>query len=197
MLIEAFKRLSSSSRQPLELVIAGTDSPNTPGYLDAVRTRYAAVPNIRFTGYVAESAVPQLFGDAAVVVFPYTSTTGSSGVLHQAGSFGKAVVLPQLGDLAELVTEEGYAGEFFEPTSPASLATAIERIVTDPARRQALEMQNYTAAHGLAMADVVDWYILHTYALQKARRASLPGGAPRLQRTDGAALSPQHKESQL
>ena len=42
-----------------------------------------------------------IFDEAAVVVFPYTATTGSSGVLHQAGSYGKAVVMPDLGDLAE------------------------------------------------------------------------------------------------
>ncbi len=57
-----------------------------------------------------------------MVVFPYTSTTGSSGVLHQAGGYGKAVIMPDLGDLALLVKEEGYRAEFFEPTSSISLA---------------------------------------------------------------------------
>ena len=180
-LIEAYRLVAERVDQPLELVIAGTDSPNTPGYLDAVRERYADVPHIRFTGYVAESDVPGLFYDASVVVFPYTSTTGSSGVLHQAGSYGKAVVLPQLGDLAELVTEEGYAGEFFEPTSAASLAAALERLLTDPARRQAIETQNYTAAHGLPMADVVDWYILHTQTLLAHReRARSKAARPQI-----------------
>lgn len=54
---------------------------------------------------------------------PYTSTTGSSGVLHQAGSYGKAVVLPNIGDFAEVITQEGY-GEFFNPDEPATLARA-------------------------------------------------------------------------
>ena len=61
--------------------------------------------------------MPTLFKESAVVVFPYTSTTGSSGVLHQAGSYGKAVVMPDLGDLALLVKDEGYNGAFFDPTS--------------------------------------------------------------------------------
>jgi len=79
-----------------------------------------------------------LFNESAVVVFPYTSTTGSSGVLHQAGSYGKAVVMPDLGDLALLVQDEGYCGEFFESTSVDSLATAIENIVTNEPYRMAL-----------------------------------------------------------
>jgi glycosyltransferase involved in cell wall biosynthesis len=160
-LVEAFRLLQGEIDQPLELVIAGTDSPNTPGYLAGVRERYADVAGMRFTGYVAESDVPRVFGEAAVVVFPYNSTTGSSGVLHQAGSYGKAAVLPQLGDFAELIAEEGYTGEFFEPSDARSLADAIARLIRDPQHREQVGMQNYFAASGLPMSEVVDWYLLH------------------------------------
>jgi glycosyltransferase involved in cell wall biosynthesis len=164
-LIEAFQLLCDGRRPPLELVIAGTDSPNTPGYLDQLRQQYSDLAGLRFTGYVAEEDVPRVFGEAAVVVFPYTSTTGSSGVLHQAGNYGKAVVLPSLGDLAELIAEEGYTGEFFEPSDAHSLAAAIGRVIDDSARRREIGVQNYMAACGLPMAEVVDWYILHAQLL--------------------------------
>lgn len=161
MLIEAFELLQSRFKQPLELVIAGTDSPNTPGYLANAAQRYAHVPNVRYTGYVAEEDVPKIFGSASVVVFPYNSTTGSSGVLHQAGTYGKAVVLPNLGDFAELITEEGYTGEFFQPDSVRSLADSIGVFVQNPDYRQSVGRQNYMAAAGLPMSDVIDWYLLH------------------------------------
>jgi glycosyltransferase involved in cell wall biosynthesis len=164
-LIEAFRLLREDGRPDLELVIAGSDSPNAPGYLERVRRHYADLPGLRFTGYVAEEDVPRVFGEATVVVFPYTSTTGSSGVLHQAGGYAKAAVLPNLGDLAELVTEEGYAGEFFEPGDVASLAAAIARVLDDPERRHVLETQNYLAACGLPMSEIVDWYLLHIQPL--------------------------------
>lgn len=170
VLIEAFSRLQDGSRSPLELVIAGTDSPNTPGYLDSVQAKYAHVPNVRFTGYVEETDVPRIFGDSAVVVFPYTTTTGSSGVLHQAGDYGKAAVLPSLGDLAELIAEEGYAGEFFEPENAASLADAIARVIDHPERRLELGQQNYAASHGLLMSDVVEWYLLHFQTILAERQ---------------------------
>lgn len=172
IMIEAFRHLIADPARSLELVIAGTDSPNSVGYLESIRQRYADVPNIRFTGYVAEQDVPRIFGDASVVVFPYTSTTGSSGVLHQAGSYGRAVVLPQLGDLAELITEEGYIGEFFAPDDPQSLAAALARLLDDPQRRREMGMQNYLAACGLPMADVVDWYLLHAETLLDKRGTS-------------------------
>jgi glycosyltransferase involved in cell wall biosynthesis len=168
-LVEAFRALPAPGRPPLELVIAGTDSPNAPGYLEGIRRRYADVPGIRFTGYVAEEDVPRIFNQAAMLVLPYTSTTGSSGVLHQAGDYGRAVVLPNVGDLAELIAEEGYAGEFFEPGDDASLAAAIARLIDDPQRRRDIGTRNYLAARGLPMAEVVDWYILHFQGLIGAR----------------------------
>ncbi len=180
-LIEAFKLLQEGgSRPPLELVIAGTNSPNAPGYLEGIRQRYADIPNIRYTGYVAEQDIPRIFGEAAVVVFPYTSTTGSSGVLHQAGDYGKAVVLPYIGDLAEVITEEGYSGEFFEPGDTRSLAAAIARVIDNPDRRRELGRQNWIASRGLPIAEVVDWYLLHFETLIAKRQT---GNARRLPAT--------------
>lgn len=172
-LVEAFALLQRQKPAKLELVIAGTNSPNAPRYLENIAEQFAEVPNIRYTGYVAEEDVPQIFGEAAAVVFPYTSTTGSSGVLHQAGDYGKAVVLPKIGDLAELVAEEGYTGEFFEPNNPQSLADAIARILDEPERRIEMGRQNYLAARGLPLGDVVDWYLLHIEALLKQNLALL------------------------
>ena len=100
-----------------------------------------------------------MFNESAVVVFPYTSTTGSSGVLHQAGSYGKAVVMPNLGDLATLIEDEGYRGEFFEPESTASLADAIEAIVTNDAYRVQLGEANYKAATAFPMERITNMYL--------------------------------------
>lgn len=171
-LVAAFRLLQTTRPElDLELVVAGTDSPNAPGYLEGVRQANADLQGLRFTGYVAEEDVPRIFQDASVVVFPYTSTTGSSGVLHQAGNYGRAVVLPQLGDLAELIAEEGYTGEFFTPDDPQSLANALTRLLDDPERRRAMGTQNYLAACGLPMAEVVEWYLIHAANILAIRAA--------------------------
>lgn len=158
-MIEAVANVRSSTGLNLEIVVAGTDNPNVPGYLDKVQEDYKHIPQMRFTGYVEEYEVPVLFGESTVVVFPYTSTTGSSGVLHQAGSYGKAVIMPHLGDLALLVKDEGYQGEFFDPTSVDSLAKAIENIVTNDAYRIKLGRINYKAATAHPMSDIAQMYI--------------------------------------
>lgn len=159
ILIEAAILIRKRNAEKIEVVIAGTDSPNTPGYLAGVQEKYKEVEGIRFTGYVEEKDVPVIFGNCTVVAFPYTSTTGSSGVLHQAGSYGKAVVMPDLGDLALLVEEEGYKGEFFNPESAESLAQAIEKIINNDDNRKAIAMQNFKAASALSMDKITDMYM--------------------------------------
>ena len=168
LLIESHAQLLQQ-RPEMRLVIAGTDSPNAAGYLKTMQDKYAHVNNVEYTGYVAENDVPRIFGEAWVVAFPYTSTTGSSGVLHQAGGYGKAVVLPNLGDFAELVLEEGYDAEFFEPSDADSLATAISRVIDHPERQMEIGLRNYTAANGLPITEVVDWYLIHFEELLKRK----------------------------
>ncbi|CCH55147.1 glycosyl transferase, group 1 [Fibrisoma limi BUZ 3] len=170
-MIEAVELVRSRTTLDMEIVIAGTDSPNKAGYLDEMKQKYAHVPQLRFTGYVAEEDVPRIFGESAVVVFPYTSTTGSSGVLHQAGSYGRAAILPNIGDLGQLVKEEGYDGAFFEPDNVESLADAIQRVLEDDTYRRELATNNYFASVTLPMADIVDWYYLHFVRLLNERKA--------------------------
>ncbi|WP_299762474.1 glycosyltransferase [uncultured Dokdonia sp.] len=158
-LIEAVELIRESSDLDLEVVVAGTDNPNVPGYLANVQEKYKHIKQVRFTGYVEEEEVPTLFKDSAVVVFPYTATTGSSGVLHQAGSYGKAVVLPDLGDLALLIKDEGYQGEFFNPEHTQSLATAIEKIITNDTYRKQLGEANYKASIAFPMERITDMYL--------------------------------------
>ncbi|WP_437370975.1 glycosyltransferase [Maribacter litoralis] len=169
ILIEAVEMIRKRSKQDIEIVIAGTDSPNTPGYLNSVKKKYGHVKQLCFTGYVEEAKVATIFEESAVVVFPYTSTTGSSGVLHQAGSYGKAVVLPDLGDLGALIKEEGYKGEFFNSNSASSLADALENILVHDSYREYLAKANYRAANLLPMSKITKKYIEYFKVIQVAK----------------------------
>ena len=159
-LVSAFRLIKErDGYDDVELVIAGTDSPVTPGYLDSVAADCTDIDGVHFTGYVPEEAVEETFTKASVVVFPYTATTGSSGPLHQAGAYGRAVVAPRVGDLLELVEAEGFAAEPFQPGDPDSLATALSAVLDDDARRRQLGLRNHAAATSLPLAEVCDWHI--------------------------------------
>ncbi|UOB19064.1 glycosyltransferase [Abyssalbus ytuae] len=172
VMIEAVELVRQTVKEPLEIVIAGTDNPNTPGYLEEVKENYAHVQGITFTGYVDEADVPRIFNESAVVVFPYSSTTGSSGVLHQAGGYGKAVIMPDLGDLSELVRDEGYRGEFFKPENVSSLAKAIKKIVLNDEYRLELSRANYKAATSLPMEKITDMYLDHFETIKQQKQVS-------------------------
>ncbi len=165
VLVDAFRRLLERGYDDLELVIAGTDSPNSKGYLAGVASKCEDLDNVVFTGYVAESDVPGLFTGSAVTAFPYTSTTGSSGVLHQAGSYGRSAVLPAIGDFVEVIEEEGFIGQYFEPGDAASLADALAKLLDDPGLSIEHGQRNYLAATGIPMAEVIDWHLIHLSAL--------------------------------
>ena len=67
--------------------------------------------------------------------------------------------MPNLGDLATLIEDEGYRGEFFEPESVASLANAIKAIVTNDAYRIQLGEANYKAATAFPMERITGIYL--------------------------------------
>ena len=170
ILIDAIQLVRSRTDLDIEVVIAGTDNPNVKGYLQRVQTKYEGIPGLTFTGYVEEEDVPRIFTESAICVFPYTSTTGSSGVLHQAGSYGKATILPIIGDLKSLIEEEGYAGAYYEPDDTAGLADAIEKVLINEEYRTHLASSNYAAAASLPMADIVDWYLIHFKELIESKK---------------------------
>ncbi len=169
VLVDAVRELMARGYDDLELVIAGTDSPNSPGYLAGVADGCADLDNVVFTGYVEEEDVQGLFSSAAVTAFPYTSTTGSSGVLHQAGSYGRAAVLPAIGDFAEVIEEEGFVGQYFEPGDAPSLADALAKLLDDPTLTEEHGRRNFLAATGIPMAEVVEWHLLHCDSLIASR----------------------------
>jgi glycosyltransferase involved in cell wall biosynthesis len=180
-LIEAVEKVRKTTGLDLEIVIAGTDNPNVLGYLARIQEEYKHIPQLRFTGYVEEQDVSTLFKESAIVVFPYTSTTGSSGVLHQAGSYGKAIVMPDLGDLALLVKHEGYKGEFFEPNSIESLALAIEVLITNNEHRLAIAKANYIAATAYPMEKITDMYMDKFYQIRcknMPKKSMVPESVP-------------------
>ncbi|MDH4177518.1 MAG: glycosyltransferase [Actinomycetota bacterium] len=166
-LIAAYRTVRSQPGRfdDVELVIAGTDSPNAPGYLAGVAAANADLDGLRFTGYVAEDDVPALFEYATVVVFPYTATTGSSGPLHQAGAHARAVVAPRIGDFVDLLAEEGFEAACFEPGDVDGLAVAVTALLDDPEECRRMGRVNHAAALSLPLDDVADWHLGHLEAL--------------------------------
>lgn len=176
-LITAFNQVRSDPQfADYQLVIGGSDHPNTPGYMDSVARDNADNPAIRFHGYVAEEGIPDFFNDAQLSVFDYSATTGSSGVLHQTASYGAVPVFPKIGDFVDVCRDEGLAGFNYAPNDADSMADAIRSALSNPAEAQTIADTNCRAAMDMPFADVVEF---HVRQLRDARPVTAAKAAER------------------
>ena len=139
VLLEAWRGIGGA-----ELWVVGM--PRVP--LKQLRGR--ATPSVRFfPGFVPEAQVPAWFRRADLVVLPYREID-QSGVLFTALAFGKPLLLSSVGGFPE-VAETG-AAELVVPGDPGALHIALQRLLADPGRRDAL-----AAAAREAAASTYSW----------------------------------------
>jgi glycosyltransferase involved in cell wall biosynthesis len=164
-MIEAFKEVARQIPNA-RLVIAGTDHPKTPGYLQSIREKLASRSDVIFTGYVAEDDIPQLFQSSSVAVLPYTSSAGSSGIAHLACTYGVPIVASDIPDFRRLAEEEGLAIDFFTPGKTNELARHMTDLLQNRERQIEMAMQNVSAALRMSMPEIIRQY-LRTFELRR------------------------------
>lgn len=171
-LLEAFATLSEK-RRDLKLVVAGANHPMTPGYVESVAERFRLNNRIEFTGYVAEEQIPELFRTASVLVMPYSSATGSSGVAHLACEYGIPIISADIKDFREMADDEGLAILFYKTGNPEDLASRLSYLLRTPELQREMSEQNFSAALRMTMPQIIRQY-LRAFDLQKRKRALEP-----------------------
>jgi len=164
-LLEAFKEVVREIPEA-RLIIAGTDHPKTPGYLQSIQEKLGSRSDIIFTGYVAEEDIPQLFQSSSVAVLPYTSSAGSSGIAHLACTYGVPVVASDIPDFRRLADEEGLAIDFFPAGQVGELARHLADLLQNRDRQIEMAMQNVSAALRMSMPEIIREY-LRTFELRQ------------------------------
>lgn len=165
LMIESFDAISR--RLPnVKLVIAGSNHPQAPGYVESVAQKYSSHPGIEFTGYVQEEQVENLFQSSSALVLPYSSSTGCSGVAHLACAYGVPVVSANLEDFRQMAEGEDLAIEFYRPGDAQDLADCLTRLLEHPDDLRSMAVQNFSAALRMTMPIVVQKYLRH-FELQR------------------------------
>jgi glycosyltransferase involved in cell wall biosynthesis len=141
------------------LEIAGTNHPSTPGYLESLQREWNGRGGVRFLGYVAENELPALFSNASVLVLPYTSAAGTSGVMHQACQYGLPIVATSIPEMCEIAQEEKVAAEFYSPEDQATLADHLIRLLGSDELRRSFSEKNLLAAGRTPISQVVGEYV--------------------------------------
>jgi len=148
------------------LVVAGTDHPKTPGYLQSVQKKFAQRKEISFIGYVSEEDVAQLLQRSTVAVLPYTSSAGSSGIAHLACTYGVPIVASDIPDFRRLADEEGLAIDFFAVGDVAELAAHLVDLLQDRDKQVEMALRNVSAALRMSMPEIIRQY-LRTFELRQ------------------------------
>ena len=168
-LIAAFRQLESEMPN-IRLIIAGSNHPSTPGYVESVAASTKDTAGIEFIGYVAEEDIADLFRRASVVVLPYSSATGASGVAHLACEFGVPIVSADIRDFREMAWDEGLAVDFYDTGKTTGLIDHLRSLLNDEERLRDMAEQNFSAALRMTMPQIIRQY-LRSFDLQQRAAA--------------------------
>ncbi len=142
VLFRAFEDITKECDN-IKMVVAGDSHPNFPGYLeDFIK---AAPPGVDFLRYIEEDDIGALFSSADVIVLPYLTATGTSGVFHLACGYGKPVVASALPEIKELV-KEGASALLVPPGQIGPLKDAILKLLFNEKLNTEMGNQNLNFA---------------------------------------------------
>lgn len=125
-LIEAFSRFKSRTASQWQLVLGGSDWHGAEAIHAAAKSSpYAS--DIRFLGFVADEALPDLYRAAGVVAYP-SLYEGFGFPPLEAMACGTPVLTTHRGALAEVVE---HAASIVDPEDIDAIACGLERLVSD------------------------------------------------------------------
>lgn len=128
VLLEALATVRRA-RPQVQLLVAGEFYEDEQGYRERIRELGLQDSVHLRAGYLPDEAVAPCFAAADAVVQPYRTAT-QSGVAQIAYHFGRAMILTDVGGLAEIVPHD-IAGLVVPPSDPLALAAAIERFYAE------------------------------------------------------------------
>lgn len=145
-LLGAYTRLVGRQAKAPALVIAGKDGPDTA----ACAATIAAPPlagRVQRIGYIPDADRQRIYAGARALILP-SFEEGFGMQALEAMSLGIPVLVSARGGLPELV---GEAGVLVDPTDEASIADALERVITDHT------LAGRLASLGLERASLFSW----------------------------------------
>jgi glycosyltransferase involved in cell wall biosynthesis len=170
LLLKAYQMLKESI-PGLRLTIAGADHARFPGYIHQVQRTHRHVDGVNWLGQVAESDIRSQFRRAKLVILPYAASTGSSSVLWQAATYGRAMVAADLEEIQSAVNEAGLDVTYFARGDAQSLENAIRKMLDSPVCRQEQVRVNLAAVQRRHPQETCRAY-LHAFNLALESRRS-------------------------
>lgn len=132
-LVEAARQLRSDG-SPARIVLAGAaDTGSSARIPQRLLRRWQAEGLVEWLGH--QDDMPTLLAQAHVVTLPSRGGEGLPLSLVEAAACGKPIVTTDVDGCRDVV-RDGVNGLLVPPRKPRELASAIERLISDPALRQ-------------------------------------------------------------
>lgn len=132
-LLRAFALLGQRRRDGLRLVVVGQEGWLSDGVAADVRS-LGIEGEVVFTGFVADEDLPAIYRGADVFCYP-SHYEGFGLPVLESMSLGTPVVTSSVSSMPEVA---GGAALLADPTQPAEIAAALERVLSDPAEAERL-----------------------------------------------------------
>jgi glycosyltransferase involved in cell wall biosynthesis len=158
LLLQAFQELKSEFPK-LSLTIAGAEHARFPTYAQQIKEQCAGVADIHWRGQVSEETVRNLFEQATLVVLPYTASTGSSSVLYQSATWGRAIIASNLKEHLYIANENELQINFFENGNVQSLKASIRSLLNSEGLRAQQIDHNFSIIQKLTPRETCKHYI--------------------------------------
>ncbi len=143
-LLEAFSILRKEY-PALRMTIAGTEHARFPDYAHQLKAQFGSLAGVSWRGQVPEADIRGMFLRASIVVLPYRASTGSSSMLIQAASWGKAIVASDLEEIRTITSENGLDVTFFPRGQVPALVDALRYHLASSEKRRAQAEHNFIA----------------------------------------------------
>jgi glycosyltransferase involved in cell wall biosynthesis len=114
-----------------------------------LKSRFNGADGIQWLGQVSEDDVKDLFRRARLVILPYAASTGSSSVLYQAATWGRAVIASDLPEIQKITLENNLQVQFFENSNVEKLCDAIRALLNSDSLRREYAQHNFKSIQHL------------------------------------------------
>ncbi len=141
-MFEAFEKITKK-KSNIKLVVAGSNHPNFPHYLDEF-IKYI-LPTLNSQVMSLQEKLASVFRKADVVVLPYNAAPGTSGVFHLACGYGRPIVASDLPEIREMVND-GASAILVPPGDADALKNAILKVLFDKELATKMSDQNLNFA---------------------------------------------------
>lgn len=127
LLIEALSLLNITN---WKLIIAGKPEYNIEKTKENIFSSELLKGRISLKeGWINDDEIPSLFQNSHIVILPYLSID-NSGLVHLAMSYGKTVIVPEIGVFNDII-KDGKNGYYFRIGDAVSLSNTIEKVVSN------------------------------------------------------------------